>query len=427
MAIRFHATLAELFAGGRPADHPIARHADGSYTVWATFVARIAERRAKLAHADDDRILVADADALDFLVHLLATLDAGLTPVIPPNFLPATLAEFAAALPDMPAPDGQALELYTSGSSGQPKRIGKTVVQLERECAVLERLWGHASAGALTVATVPHHHIYGLLFRLFWPLLAGRPFDTVIATEPATLRQRLHTAAPCLLVSSPAQLSRLHELTDLAAMPRPGLLFSSGGPLAASDAQRIADEWQVPPTEVFGSSESGGIAWRRQSDDGAVWTPFPGIAIARDADGALLLTSPFLADDRPLRLEDSVELLAAGRFRLGARLDRTLKVEEKRLSLPDMEARLGAHPAVAAAALVPLQRGRRLQLGAVVVPHAGCTGDKALAGELRRHLAAYFDAVLLPRRWRFASALPYNERGKLPQAELAALFEKSPT
>ena len=55
-------------------------------------------------------------------------------------------------------------------------------------------------------------------------------------------------------------------------------------------------------------------------------------------------------------------------------------------------------------------------LGAVAEPQATA---------LRRHLAAWYDAVLLPRHWRFVPTLPYDERGKLPQPALAGLFERS--
>jgi 3-hydroxymyristoyl/3-hydroxydecanoyl-(acyl carrier protein) dehydratase len=50
-------------------------------------------------------------------------------------------------------------------------------------------------------------------------------------------------------------------------------------------------------------------------------------------------------------------------------------------------------------------------------------GRVPLAQTLRRHLAAYFDAVVLPRHWRFRLALPFDARGKLPAAAVAAAFE----
>ncbi|MCO6705214.1 AMP-dependent synthetase, partial [Streptomyces sp. CHB9.2] len=66
--------------------------------------------------------------------------------------------------------------LSTSGSSGEPKLIAKQLFQLANEVAALECLWG-ASLGAATVlGSVSTQHIYGLLFRVLWPLCAGRPF-----------------------------------------------------------------------------------------------------------------------------------------------------------------------------------------------------------------------------------------------------------
>jgi acyl-coenzyme A synthetase/AMP-(fatty) acid ligase len=49
-------------------------------------------------------------------------------------------------------------------------------------------------------------------------------------------------------------------------------------------------------------------------------------------------------------------------------------------------------------------------------------GRAAVVQQLRGHLAAHFEKVLLPRRWRFPERLPFDQRGKLPQAALSALF-----
>ena len=46
---------------------------------------------------------------------------------------------------------------------------------------------------------------------------------------------------------------------------------------------------------------------------------------------------------------------ADGRFRLAGRLDRVVKLDGKRVSLPELEARLALHPYVGAAAVAPLR------------------------------------------------------------------------
>jgi 3-hydroxymyristoyl/3-hydroxydecanoyl-(acyl carrier protein) dehydratase len=114
---------------------------------------------------------------------------------------------------------------------------------------------------------------------------------------------------------------------------------------------------------------------------------------------------------------------------LQGRLDRVIKLDGKRVSLPELEARLGLHPYVAQGAVVSLEGMSRERVGAVVaLTDAGSKallerGRVALAKVLRRHLAAYFDIVVLPRFWRFRFTLPFDARGKLPAAAVAAAFD----
>ena len=258
-------------------------------------------------------------------------------------------------------------------------------------------------------------------------MAAGRVFDAVTCAQPDLLKSRLSLFADTVLISSPALLSRLPELMPLNEIrPLPRRIFSSGGPLPAGAAAAFHGQLGHAPTEVFGSTETGGVAWRRQEKNDQ-WTPMPGIQIQCEEDGALSIRSPFLIDTRPYRMDDAACLLANGKFQLRGRLDRVVKIEEKRLSLSDMEARLAAHPLVSEVALVALS-GRRQRVGAALVLKAegqqvlAASGKLLLTQTLRRYLSAYFDAVLLPRHWRFIAQLPINERGKLITADVARLF-----
>lgn len=405
-----------------PDAHVVAR--DGAHMATGGELRAAIERR-RLPALPRRRILLQEKTPFDFLAALLAALTDDHVPVIPPNYQPQTLASFTNLAPPHEVTP-QTLELYTSGSSGEPKCVRKTVRQFDAECDVLEQCWGGLASGTTTLATTPHHHIYGLLFRLLWPLTAGRPFDNTTIAEPTALVESLRETPSTLLISSPAHLSRLYQLLDLAALPqRPKLIFSSGGPLAAETAARYKRDWGTTPIEVFGSTESGGIAWR-QHDLGERWQPLPKVVVDTDTDGALLVRSPFLPDDQPLRMEDAAEICADGTFLLRGRLDRIVKIEEKRLSLPEMEAWLTDHPAVASAAIAPLTLSGRTLVGAVVVAKSGIPERKAMIDSLRQHLRQRFDTVLLPRRWRFVGELPCNERGKLALAEVTRLLESTP-
>ncbi|MFP3656715.1 AMP-dependent synthetase, partial [Burkholderia sp. SIMBA_052] len=76
-------------------------------------------------------------------------------------------------------------------SSGRPKPIRKTLAQFNAEVHTLERQWGALVGDATMLASVPHHHIYGLLFRVLWPLAAGRAFDRAVSIEPLHLQTQI--------------------------------------------------------------------------------------------------------------------------------------------------------------------------------------------------------------------------------------------
>lgn len=442
-------TLSDLITIGRAADHPVA-FVEDQLIPWAEFQNRVARLARALIVRPEQIWLLTSSEPLDFAVALFAVWHAGRRALIPPSLREGAIADVqsqADGLLGDPAtwptadtkpfafapldPVRAGLDLYTSGSSGEPKRIGKRLDQLEAEVAILQRLWRDPAAGPV-LATVPHHHIYGLLFRLLWPLASGRPFDNTTCAAPEFLLDRLERLGPGRVVSSPSHLARMHDLIPLERLAgRATRIFSSGGPLAAGAARRFREALGEAPLEILGSTETGGIAWRIQDRDDA-WTPFPDLSVSVSEDGTLTLISLLLPDTTPYLGDDTAERLEDGRFRLLGRRDRIVKIEEKRLSLPDMEARLAAHPWVREAALVVLT-GKRQSLGALLAlsevgrQRLAEMGRAAFAQTLRRHLAHWFDAVLLPRQWRYPDALPYNERGKLAAADLARVFETTET
>lgn len=62
---------------------------------------------------------------------------------------------------------------YTSGSTGEPKQIERTLQQLLNEVQGLANSFQFAQ-DCVAIATVSHQHIYGLLFKILLPLATGR-------------------------------------------------------------------------------------------------------------------------------------------------------------------------------------------------------------------------------------------------------------
>ena len=394
-------------------------------------------------------------DSLLFAQALLACALTGREAVLPGHQRPAALAELGAAfdavltdsetlgegsdhpwlrlpLDEMPesiepwpAPGALTLTLFTSGSTGEPKAIPKAWHQLEAELRVLVTRWGETLAGARLLASVSHQHIYGLLFRILLPLVLGLPFSRTLTRYPEQLAAQ---GGKWALIASPALLSRLDP-----GLKAPGccLLVSSGGPLALDHARRAAQLFGVLPLEVFGSSETGGIAWRQSQTADTPWQPMPGIRVSVVDEDRLLLHSPFLPDDEPLLCGDRIRLTGQG-FALLGRGDRLVKLEEKRVSLDEVEVRLRALPWVTEAAVLPLTLGSRQQLGAVLVlSRQGRAQWQALGPgrfliALREQLRPWLEPVALPRRMRCLDALPLNSQGKRPWSELKTLFDEVP-
>ncbi|MBN0978304.1 acyl-CoA synthetase family protein [Pseudomonas hygromyciniae] len=389
------------------------------------------------------RLAVHLNDAGELAIALLGAWQAGVRVLLPADLQPQTRQRWASDVdawlteagdldalyqPPLAATaldlDACQLGLCTSGSSGEPKRIDKTLRQLANEVQALEALWGADLGQACIIGSVATQHIYGLLFRVLWPLCAGRSFVRQQLPFPEDV-QRISRQHPHFAwVASPALLKRMGDNLDWAALSTVKRVFSSGGALPADAADSLHQRLQQWPTEILGSSETGGIAWRQGHTP---WQPFADVHLSQDADGALRIASPYLPAGHVEQTADAAQIHADGRFELLGRLDRIVKLEEKRISLPMLEHALADHAWVAEARLGVVQENRA-SLGALVVLsgdglHAlRNQGRRSVTQTLRQHLSQHCEALALPRRWRLLRQLPLNAQGKLPQAQIEALL-----
>jgi 4-coumarate--CoA ligase (photoactive yellow protein activation family) len=399
---------------------------------------------AVLARFPPGEVLLVCGDRYLFAAGLLGAWTAGHAVLLPPNGQPEVLAALAAgpsvraflddrgagtldlrALLDGPLgpparttldPRETVATLTTSGSTGPNQRCSKTAAQLLGEAATLARTFG-VGPDARVLASVPPHHIYGLLFGVLLPLRAGGAFERETPLQAEAVAEAAKRLGATHFVSVPAHL---HVLARDGGLPAFERVFSSGAPLPAHTARALSDRFGWSAVEVFGSSETGGIAWRAGPEE--AWRPFPGVSVSGGPDGCLLLDSPLLAADapRPLPCADHVALHADGKFELLGRKDGIVKVGGKRVSLREVEERLLALPGVHDAAALACEgtgaRGEELWAAAAA---PGWTAER-----LREALARWLDPVVVPRRLRVVSALPRDGSGKLPRARLLALFDQ---
>ncbi|WP_444883318.1 AMP-binding protein [Microbulbifer sp. PSTR4-B] len=320
------------------------------------------------------------------------------------------------------------IQLFTSGTSGEPQTVDKTLYQLLNEVKAHNLKWSPRVANTTTLATVSHQHIYGLLFKLLWPLASGRRFVSKTYVDIVGLLQDAHKWGPAVWVASPAQLSRRISSWPWALGKSLVDIFSSGGPLLEVDAKAIDQLCGIQPIEVYGSTETGGIAWRNQLRQKS-WSPLKGVNIAKTSDGLLKVSSPWLPKE--FICQDKVQISTDGMFELKGRADRIVKIEEKRISLTQVESLLvGSSYIVKANALV-LERKRKIVAAVATLTESGKEllqkkGKASLVRKLRETLAKDLDGVAVPRSWRFVDEIPVNLQGKITRDLLMQLFDEIP-
>jgi acyl-coenzyme A synthetase/AMP-(fatty) acid ligase len=441
---RENAPALPLLAG--PPSRVIAWRAGHGITA-GTFLTHVRQVAALLPDADSAVNLCEDRYA--FLVAFAALVLRGQINLLPPSRAPHAVDEVMANHPGayaigdlalvpapagylcMPAlddaapgddqvplisPDAIAAIGYTSGSTGKPKPNVKTWGSFAASNAgnvtMLQRVMGTPFD---VVATVPPQHMYGMEMSVMMPLMspvsvhAGRPFFPAdVATALASMPE------PRVLVTTPVHLRALVE--SGVVLPTLAAFVSATAPMPIELATAAEERFGAQLYEVFGATETCVFASRRTSHEDD-WQLYDRVILHPQPDGTLVEAPQISA---PILLADIVTLHDEGRrFRLRGRNTDLLEIAGKRASLGDLNRRLLAIPGVRDGVLFQLDdadaSGVRRIAGLVVAP--GVSLDVVVAA-----LRDAMDPVFLPRPLRLVDALPRNETGKLPRAQLMAML-----
>ncbi|PMM08147.1 AMP-fatty acid ligase [Vibrio kanaloae] len=316
------------------------------------------------------------------------------------------------------------LTLFTSGSSGTPKAINKTLEHLDIEMAQLDKNWGELIKGHRVHSTVSHQHIYGLLFRILWPLCSGVPFARHNLEYPEQILS--HANKQSVLISSPALLKRLKHESKTAQLAG---IFSSGGPLPTESAHQSRSLLGHLPIEVFGSTETGGIAFRQQESAQTPWQLFDCLEANLNSENCIKLLSPYIDKNNWYQTADECEMVSDNQFILKGRTDRVIKIEEKRVSLVEVEKRLEQLPWISECVVIPFEEPDRLILASVLVLSA--QGQATLVtmsrGKfwlmLRSELRKWLEPIAIPRKYRVVYEIPLNSQGKRLTSHIEQLIK----
>ncbi len=314
-----------------------------------------------------------------------------------------------------------AVTLFTGGSTARPRAWPKNAQLLLGEARFLAEHFGIGATDHL-VSCVGPMHIYGLLFGVLVPLLSGAKVEPKTALLPAEV---LAACPPGnLLVAAPPHFRALvRSQTRLAGLR---LAISSAGMLPKEDSAGFTALTNTPVCELYGSTETGGLATRWRDRKERDWTPLPAADLQLEGE-RLAADSPFLSPTLARNAAgffvtgDRARWTEGGRFALLGRADGVVKVGGKRVDLVELERVLLAIPGIDDCWVLsrPSRDARENQIVAVISGSNPPGRD-----QVRKILGHRFEPMALPRRFLYIEHMPVNAAGKRDRQAIEDLLRE---
>lgn len=308
------------------------------------------------------------------------------------------------------------ITFHTSGSTGTPKTIVKTFESLAKEVAMHRDIYRkELDLTDLTMlSTIDPGHMYGTLWRVMLPKALNIPCDEEIILTPESLLNKMSAAKKVFLVTTPSFLERFTAYAEGYEVPRNVVeIVTSGAALSKKAEEATIKVFGVTPKQIFGSTETGGVAWKRGGDTAYVFEPVK-VSLT---EGRLTVKSSF-SYKNPYVMGDGAEIAADGRsFKLLGRKDRMVKINEERVDLVEVENKIRAL-GYKDVAIAQIEGKRGATLGVVLV------GERKSTLELRKEMQSVFPKGTLPKKYRFVNFLPRNSQGKVVMSEVKEILNE---
>lgn len=314
------------------------------------------------------------------------------------------------------------LHLYTGGSTGSPKVWKKTLNNIFSEVLYHIKQY-NISEDDCFLSTVPPQHIYGFLFSVLLPMLSRATVLDGIYTFPEEILNTLAKNCPSILVSVPIHYRALRDRSISPGMLR--IAFSSAGPLNVDDAGAFTGKTGVGIIEVFGSTETGGIATRCLAEGEQYLTSLE-IVDWKIENDRLYVRSPFVSSDLNRDFEgffktgDCALFVDKNNFSLSGRADGVVKIAGKRVNFAEIQEKIKKTEGVSDAIVssIPAEKGRELE---IVAFYIGDIDEK----ELRKNLMKNLEPYSMPRYIQRKDSFPMNSTGKLDYNTLMKSIRQS--
>ena len=356
--------------------------------------------------------------------------------------------------------------LFTSGSTGEPKGVVITLANLEHFVSWMLAEQRFSEAGEMFLNQAPFSFDLSVM-DLYCSLATGGTLVSVTKEDIANLRNlyeifRRHALTTWVSTPSFAAMCLIEKSFGEGMLPELRRFLFCGETLPNEVAAALVERF--PKAQVwntYGPTEAT-VATTSVLVDRAVLSecvPLPvgkampgtrllirgekGEEMAEGERGEIVIAGPNVSPgylNRPELTEraffnlDGEQAYRTGdwgrrrgeQFFFEGRMDNQVKVNGFRIELGDLEANLRSLEGIADAAVLPVEKGGKIDsLAAFIVERIASVGSELERGaKLKTRLAERLPTYMVPRKFIFLEAFPMTPNGKADRRKLAELLVK---
>lgn len=319
--------------------------------------------------------------------------------------------------PETPDFNNTFINLFTSGSSGKPKHIRKTLKNLFSEAEdIYEEFNKYLQPQTEIITSTSPRHMFALANYVMLPLLYCDRFvintDEVIYPDSTDLGRKLFISTPSFLEQFKKHGVKLGK--------KPCLIFTAGDKLKKEIYEYFSN---TPVCEIYGSTETGTIAYKFSYD--SPYRCMKGAEVSTDDASQIVIKSPYFME-KQITLCDIIENHGE-KFYLKKRSDRIIKIQEKRINAMEIEEYINKSEYVDSCYCV--KSGDKLGCAAVLSEKGKLFYLEKTGGrtKLIKHLKSLVKdkSEIIPQKWKFLPEIPKNKTGKVDKEKIESLFAKN--
>lgn len=309
------------------------------------------------------------------------------------------------------------VNFFTSGSTSKPKMITKTLTNTisEAEDIFVDFLSEYKNPLRVLTST-KSQHMFPFVFYFILPLVyCGELFiDTTDVCYPDDADFK-----DSMFVSTPSFLEKF-EKYNVKNEYSPYVIFTAGAKIKDSVCKYLEQESTV--IDIYGSTETGTVGFKRHSSEKAL-TCMKSVEIEADENSQIVVKSPYFMETSRT-LGDIVNIVDKKSFILMNRADRILKIQEKRISAPEVEEIVQKNGFVQECFC--FKSAEKLAC-AVALSKEGIDfffENGFCYTKITSYLKNYLNGKveIVPQKWKFLYEIPKTVTGKIDKAKIEQIF-----